>query len=236
MEKKKSKTRMIIVMLFILVFAIITFINLRGTYLEYKELGENYVQAFFTNLSYKYIIFGVNFIILYILIHFTNRGIKKGLKTFFEKENKEMPKLLNKSIAFVVSVILSALMSNILMKKILLCSSNASFGVTDPIFGFDIAFYMFQKPLIETLLVYFIGVIIGLTIYMAVYYIIIFNKYFDGVEGRMLRESLLIKKLLRNVTLIAICIALYTTLNVTNISFNKMLTIKNETELRRIFL
>ena len=230
MEKKKSKTRMIIVMLFILVFAIITFINLRGTYLEYKELGENYVQAFFTNLSYKYIIFGVNFIILYILIHFTNRGIKKGLKTFFEKENKEMPKLLNKSIAFVVSVILSALMSNILMKKILLCSSNASFGVTDPIFGFDIAFYMFQKPLIETLLVYFIGVIIGLTIYMAVYYIIIFNKYFDGVEGRMLRESLLIKKLLRNVTLIAICIALYTTLNVTNISFNKMLTIKNETD------
>ena len=230
MEKKKSKTRMIIVMLFILVFAIITFINLRGTYLEYKELGQNYVQAFFTNLSYKYTIFGVNFVILYILMYFTNRGIKKGLKTFFEKENKEMPKLLNKSIAFVVSVIGSAFMSNILMKKILLCSSNVSFGVTDSIFGFDIAFYMFQKPLIETLLVYFIGVIIGLTIYMAVYYIIIFNKYFDGVDGKLIKESLLIKKLLRNVTLIAICIALYTALTTINICLNKMLTIKNETD------
>ena len=230
MEKSKNKTRIIIVLLFILVFAIGTFINLRGTYLQYKELGENYVQAFFTNLSYKYIIFGVNFVILYILMYFTNRGIKKGLKTFFEKENKEMPKLLNKSISFVVSVIVSTLMSNILMKKILLCSSNAAFGVADPVFGFDIAFYMFQKPLIETLLMYFIGIIIGLTIYMAIYYIIIFNKYFDGVDGKMLRESLLIKKLLRNVALIVTCIALYTALNVTNISFNKMLTIKNETD------
>ena len=230
MEKNKNKTRMIIVLLFILVFAIGTFINLRGTYLQYKELGENYVQAFFTNLSYKYIIFGVNFVILYILMYFTNRGIKKGLKTFFEKENKEMPKLLNKSIAFVISVIVSTFMSNILMKKILLCSSNASFGIADPVFGFDIAFYMFQKPLIETLLMYFIGIIIGLTIYMVIYYIIIFNKYFDGVDGKMLRESLLIKKLLRNVTLIVTCIALYTALNVTNISFNKMLTIKNETD------
>ena len=199
MKNKKSKTRMIIVLLFILVFAILTFINLRGTYLQYKELGENYVQVFFTNLSYKYVIFGVNFVILYLLIYFTNRGIKKGLKTFFEKENKEMPKLLNKSIAFVISVIVSTLVSNILMKKILLCSSNASFGVTDPIFGFDIAFYMFQKPLIETLLIYLIGIIIGLTIYMAIYYIIVFNKYFDGIDGKMLRESFLIKKLLRNV-------------------------------------
>ena len=230
MEKKKSKTRMMIVLLFILIFTIGTYVNLRGTYLQYKELGENYVQAFFTNLSYKYIIFGINFIVLYILIYFTNRGIKKGLKTFFEKENKEMPKLLNKSIAFVISVIVCTFMSNILMKKILLCSSNASFGVTDPIFGFDIAFYMFQKPLIETLLVYFIGIIIGLTIYMAVYYIIIFNKYFDGVDGKMLRDSLLIKKSLRNLALIIICIALYTALGTTNISLNKMLTIKNESD------
>jgi len=219
-----------IVLLFIIIFAIGTFINIRGTYLQYKELGENYVQAFLTNLNYKYIIFGINFIVLYILIYFTNRGIKKGLKTFFDKENKPMPKLLNKSIAFVISIIVSTFMSNILMEKILLCTSNVSFGTTDPVFGFDISFYMFQKPLVETLLGYFVGIIVGLTIYMAIYYIIVFNKYFDGVDGKMLRNSLLIKKLLRNVTLVIICIALYTALNVTNITLSKMLTIKNETD------
>lgn len=230
MEKKKSKTRMITVLLFVLLFAIISCISLRGSYLQYKELGENYVQTFITNLNYKYAIFGINFIILYFLIYFTNRGIKKGLKPFFDKEKKEMPKLLNKSIAFISSVIISVLISNILMEKILLCLSNASFGIADPIFGLDISFYMFQEPLIETLLIYFIGIIVGLTAYMAVYYIIIFNKHFDGVDGKMLRNSLLIKKLIKNIVLVIVCIAILIALNITNISFNKMLTIKNETD------
>lgn len=228
MKKKKSKTRMIIVALFLFIFIIASFINLRGTYLQYKELGENYVQAFFTNLNYKYIIFGINFVILYFLIYFTNRGIKKGLNIFFEKEKKEMPKLLNKSIAFVISVIVSTFISSILMKKILLCISNASFGITDPIFNFDIAFYIFQKPLIETLLVYFIGIVLGLTIYMAIYYVIVFNKAFDGIDGKMLKDSLLVKKALRNLILIIIGISLFTALNVTNINTKKMLTIKND--------
>ena len=230
MEKKKNKARIFIVLIFIILFVIGTYINLRGTYLQYKELGENYVQAFFTNLSYKYIIFAINLVFLYILIYFTNKGIKKGLKTFFVQEKKEMPKLLNKSIAFVTSVIVSTMMSNILMKKILLCSSNVTFGITDPVFGFDIAFYMFQKPLIETLLIYFIGIIIGLTIYTAGYYVIIFNKYFDGIDRKTLKESLLVKKILRNVGLVIICIALYTALNITNTSLSKMLTIKNEVD------
>lgn len=230
MESKKSKKRMIAVLLFIILFAIISFISLRGNYLQYKELGENYVQTFITNLNYKYTIFVINFIVLYFLIYFTNKGIKKGLKPFFEKDKKEMPKLLNKSIAFIVSVIVSAFASNILMKKILLCLSNASFGIADPIFGFDISFYMFQKPLIETLLIYFIGIIIGLTAYMSVYYVIIFNKYFDGIDSKMLKDSLLVKKLIRNIILIIVCISIFIALNITNISLNKMLTIKNETD------
>mgnify|MGYP002711384181 CR=1 FL=1 len=129
MEKKKSKVRMIIVLLFIAIFAIGSYINLRGTYLQYKELGENYIQAFETNLKCKYIIFGINFIVLYIIMYFTNRGIKKGLKPFFEKENKEMPKLLNKSISLVASVVISTLVSNTLMKQCLLCASNASIAI-----------------------------------------------------------------------------------------------------------
>ena len=230
MEKKKSKVRMIIVLLFIAIFAIGSYINLRGTYLQYKEIAENYIQAFETNLKCKYIIFGINFIVLYIIMYFTNRGIKKGLKPFFEKENKEMPKLLNKSISLVASVVISTLVSNTLMKQFLLCASNASFGINDPVFGFDIAFYMFQKPFIQTLLLYFIGIIIELTIYMAIYYVIVFNRYFDGVDGKMVRDSLLIKKILRNATIVVIAIALMNALNVTNISLNKMLTIKNDAD------
>lgn len=226
-QNKKMKTRVILVLLFIALFSVISYISLRGSYLEYKELGENYTEVFSTNLKYKYTIFGINFIFLYFIIYMTTRGIKKGLKSFFEKEKKEIPKGPNKSIAFIISAVVSALMSSVIMKQIILCSSNASFGIQDPIYNFDIAYYMFQKPLIQMFLLYFMAIIVGLTVYMALYYIIVFNKYFDGIDGKMLKESSLIKKLIRNAVLIVVLFALMTLLNTTDILTSKMLTIKD---------
>ena len=226
-QNKKMKTRVILVLLFIALFSVISYISLRGSYLEYKELGENYTEVFFTNLKYKYTIFGINFIALYFIIYMTTRGIKKGLKSFFDIEKKEMPKVPNKSIAFIISAVVSALMSSVIMKQIILCSSNASFGIQDPIYNFDIAYYMFQKPIIQMFLLYFMAILVGLTVYMALYYIIVFNKDFDGVDGKMLKQSSLIKKLIRNAVLIVVLFALMTLLNTTDILTSKMLTIKD---------
>ena len=65
-RKKNSRTRMMLVILFLLIFAIISYIQLRGSYLEYLELGESYTDIFKTNITYKYIIMVVNFVVLYI--------------------------------------------------------------------------------------------------------------------------------------------------------------------------
>ena len=73
--KKKSKVRMILVIVFIILFAIVTYIQARGSYLEYLELGENYVQVFWTNILYRYAIMGINFVFLFFVIYMTNRGI-----------------------------------------------------------------------------------------------------------------------------------------------------------------
>ena len=75
--KKKSKIRMILVIVFIAIFAIVSYIQVRGSYLEYLELGENYVQVFWTNLIYGYAIMAINFVVLFVMIYMTNRGIKK---------------------------------------------------------------------------------------------------------------------------------------------------------------
>ena len=63
MENKKSKLRTILVILFILIFSLISFISLRGTYLEYKELGEIYIQVFVTRLKYISLLFGGSVVI-----------------------------------------------------------------------------------------------------------------------------------------------------------------------------
>ena len=226
-QNKKMKTRVILVLLFIALFSVISYISLRGSYLEYKELGENYTEVFFTNLKYKYTIFGINFIALYFIIYMTTRGIKKGLKSFFDKEKNEMPKVPNKSIALIKYAVVIAKMTSVIIKQIILCSSNASFGIQDPIYNFDIAYYMFQKPIIQMFLLYFMAILVGLTVYMALYYIIVFNKDFDGVDGKMLKQSSLIKKLIRNAVLIVVLFALMTVLNTTDILTSKMLTIKD---------
>ena len=109
-DNKKSKIRMILVIAFVLIFAIVTYIQTRGSYLEYLELGENYIDIFYTNMMYRYSIMAINFVLLFFIIYMTNRGIKKGLKVFFDKEKKEMPRLLNKSIALVISIVVSAIM------------------------------------------------------------------------------------------------------------------------------
>ena len=230
-KKKNSKTRMILVIIFLLLFAIVSYVELRGSYLEYLELGENYTNIFYTNLTYKYSIMAINFIVLYFIIYLTNRGIKKGLKPFFEKEKKPMPKLLNKSLALVISAIVSIVVSAVFMQKIMLAMSGTAFGIQDSIFGLDISYYMFQKPVIEAFAIYFVVFFVMLSIYMALYYIIVFNRYFDGIDGKMLRESLFMKKLTRNVFLIMIGIAVITILNTQNMVFGKILTINDDLDI-----
>lgn len=228
--RNSNKIRTIIVLLFIILFVICTYIALRGSYLEYKELGENYTQVFFTNLKYKLSITAINFIFIYTLMYFTNRGIKKVLKEFFDKEKKQMPKLLNKSIAFIVSVLVSTIFSSIMMEKIILISSNVSFVKTDPIFNLDIAYYLFQKPVIEMILTYLIGVVIVLSIYMVVYYLVVFHMYFDGIDRNQLKESKFIKKIIRNIIIITIGISIINILKTSDILTNQMLTIKTNSE------
>ncbi len=230
-KKEKSKTRMILVILFLMVFAGISYIQLRGSYLEYQELGEQYIHIFYTNMIYKYVIMAINFVVLYFIIYLTNRGIKKGLKEFFEKENKPMPKLLNKSLALVISAIVSIIVSAVLMQKIMLVANSTSFGIQDTIFNLDIAYYFFQKPVIEAFALYFTVLFVGLSIYMALYYVIVFNRFFDGIDGKMLKQSLFMKKLTRNILLVIIGIAIMTVLNAQNMVFGKLLTVNDDIDI-----
>ena len=232
MEKKKlNKIKNILVIVFILIYLICTYVTLRGEYLECLELGEQYIQNFWTNIRYKYSIMGISFIAISICMFITNIGIKKGLKPFFESENKTMPKFPNKSIIFVVAIIGSIIFSNGLVEKVVLCASKVSFQKTDMIFNMDISYYMFIKPLIEAVLRYVIQFVILISAYITAFYIIVFNLYFDGIDRTMLRKSKLIKNLLKNVIILAILVGILTIFSTQNIITEKFLTLNDEIEL-----
>lgn len=227
---KNKNIKVILVIAFILIFTLITFVSLRGGYLEYKELGKNYLEIFYTNLKYKYIIMAVNFVLVFILIYFTNRGIKKGIKPFLEQDKVEMPKLPNKSIALILAAIVSAIFSNQILEKILTVAGNTTFALTDPIFNLDISYYLFLKPVIEFFIRYFIALIIGITIYMAAYYIVVFNLYCNGVERNLLKKSLFFSKMLRNFIIVAIAMSILNLVQAQDVVLENLLTLNNSAE------
>ena len=227
----KKNVRTILVAIFILVIAISMYIATRGSYLEYKELGDKYLTIFKTNTIYQYSIMGVNFIVTFVIMYFTNRGIKKGLKVFFDEEKKDIPKLMNKSISLVIAVVSSILVENLFTQKVILYASNVSFEKTDLIFNLDISFYMFVEPLIKMILSYVMGIFIFLIIYSIVYYIFVFNRYFDGIDKDTLKKSYLIKYILRNVRILSIFYAIYTLIGTLDIVFSGFITTNSKLQL-----
>ncbi len=227
----KKNIRKILVILFMIILALSIYIATKGSYLEYKELGENYLEIFKTNTIYKYSIMIINFVITFIIMYFSNRGIKKSLKVFFEEEKKEMPKLMNKSISLVIAAISSVAVGNLFTSKFILCASNVSFEQTDLIFNLDISFYMFIEPLIKMSISYLIGIFIFLILYAIVYHIFVFNKYFDGIDKETLKKSSVIKHIIKNVRILSILYAIYTLVGTLDIVFSGFITTNSKLQL-----
>ena len=226
--KKKSKTRFFIVLAVGLITLIIGYIVFRGTYLEIMEIGENYINVFWQNIKYKGLALVINFVLIYSMIYITNIKIKKGLKEFFDQEKKEMPKLLNKSIAFISAIVISSVTSNFILEKAMLCFNSAGFGTQDPIFGLDIGYFVFQKPFIELAIWYFIIAMVALLTYTVVYYITSFNMFFDGVDRKTLKNSKLIKQITSFIMIIAVLLSTFIFLKTQDIGTEKFLNLQDE--------
>lgn len=225
---KKSKKRFFIVIAVAFIALTVAYVMFRGTYLETLEIGEKYITAFWQNIKYAAITVIINFGIIYFMFYITNIRIRNGLKEFFDQENKEMPKLLNKSISFIIAIIVSAATSSFIMEKLLLCFNSAQFGIQDPIFGMDIGYFVFQKPFIELVIWYFMAIMVALLIYTAIYYIVSFNMFFDGVDRKTLKNSVIIKQLTTFAMIITLLLAALVFVKTQDIGTEKFLTLKSE--------
>ena len=226
-EKKFKITRKMIVLICLAIYVIISLILARGDYLEIKEIGEQYVNIFKTNTITKYIIMVVSFIVTYLIVYCSNKYMRKGISKFFEQDKKEMPKLPNKSISLIASLIVSLIVPIFLTESFLNFTKATQFGIDDPIFGLDISFFMFKLPFIKQLLILGIVMLAVLTIYTAVYYIMVLNIYLDGVDAEVLRKNSFIKQIIFNVVIIALLVAGLTVLTSQEVVTQDMLKLDN---------
>ena len=227
-KKRKCRIRTVLVLFFLAIFLICMCVTYRADYLETMEIGENYLDVFNQNIKYKLFIAVSNFIFIFAVVYITNILIKRCLKKFFEQEKIDMPKLPNKSIALILGLIMATVTPDIFLEKIILFVNNAQFGIADPLFNMDVGFYMFQAPLIGLILYYLLGIVIALTAYIAIYYIIVFNTYFEGIDGQTLKNSKFIKHLLFNVMLITFLIVGIIMFNMQNIVLDRFLNLNDD--------
>ncbi|MBR3720152.1 MAG: UPF0182 family protein [Clostridia bacterium] len=226
---KKSKKRMFIVIIFLVILTIGLAVMMRGSYLEKLEIGEKYVSVFWKNVQYRTISIVATFIFIFTAIYITNKRIGSGLKEFFEDEKKSMPKLPNKSISLIISALVSLITSGITTKKLILFINSTSFQIEDPIFHHDIGYYLFQKPFLEYIIWFGIITIVALTIYAGIYYVVALNTQFDGVKSETLKNSKIVKQLLNNARTLSVLIAILTFLKTQDLSSSKFLTIGDKT-------
>lgn len=224
---KNTLFRTLFVIVFIILFVLGNIITLRGEYLSIKQISSDYLDVFFKKLSIEYTVFGVNFVIIFILFFITNLFIKKGLKKFFDDDKKQMPKLPNKSISFIIAIISSFFAKIVFSEKFMLFSNVAWFGINDPIFGNDVSFYMFILPFIKTLIMYGIMIMILDLIYVALYNVITFNVYLNGVDRELLKKSIFIKQIIFSALVIIILLAGYIWTNSQNILTGEFLAIED---------
>lgn len=224
-NKSKIALRKIIVLAVIIVFGIISFISARSEYLNAIEISENYESVFFEKLKNKVVVFLFSFITVYISTYINNKFIKRGLKSFFEEEKKEMPKLPNKSICTILALIAGLFAVNTLTDKFAVFSNAAVFGQKDPIFGVDIGYYMFNLPFIKSIIIFGIEILAVLIIYTALYYVITLNQYFDGVSGETLKKNTFVKQelFLAKIAILLLCVYIF--VNAQNILTGNMVTI-----------
>ncbi len=225
---KKILSRRVIVILFLIIYALIILVSSRSQYLQYKEIGEQYVSIFYKNLKTESLVFITAFIISYIIIFISNKVVSRALKTIFDKEQKDMPHLPNKSISFIVSVFVAFIAKDLLTEKFLLFTNIAQFGKTDPIFNLDISFYMFQIPFIKSILIFLAAFLAILTIYICAYYILTLNIYLNGVDGEDIKKSSFLKHVFTNIFLIAVLIAGLMVLSSQEVVNGNLLTLNDE--------
>lgn len=225
---KQNKIRKTIVTIVLILAAIILYIIERGQYLEIKEIGENYLPIFWQNLRNISITAILNFIIVFTVIYISTSKIKNGLKTFFEDEKKAMPKLPQKSIAFIIATIVTIATSGYILQKALPCFYNTQFVATDPVFGLDIGYFVFIWPFLELITMYALVAIIAATVYMAIYYLIVFNVYFDGISRESVKKSNIEKQALSNLKKIIVLFAILILLLTQNIGVQKFIVLSDE--------
>lgn len=149
-------------------------------YMEYLEIGPEFTSVFWTDFNANLCTFIVPFLIFFVLFLINFFVLKINLlsiNSYFENLKVLKKNYFTVIFSLVLAVGFSILSSSIISDTVMPYFNSVFFGKSDPIFGKDIGYYVFQRPfyisITDTSLI-FIGSAIFLTAFM---YIVFYGKF-----------------------------------------------------------
>ena len=190
-EKFKLPTRILMISIVMLVIlASVYILSAINSYITLGELNSGRFLEVLSNKQFvKLSIFGISFIISFIFIYINNLVLIKIVKSIGKKENKEIKKLLNKSLALLFSLIAAVSAVELLSDNAVEYLNKTNFLIKDPIFNKDISYYIMERPFISVSMKYIGGYLIATILYLIGYYAAAFGYYFDGIDKKTRKES-----------------------------------------------
>lgn len=176
-------------------------------YIQIKEIGQQYVGVFGTNIKVRLIAQAVSLLIVFVLFGANNFVLRKILMKDHDDLpliSKIMPMLL---LTFIISFIASRFISDSVYDEFLTFANSTAFGRVDPVFSNDIGYYLFQRPFMVSLVDSVKVILIIQTIYTAVIYV--FLNMRSGIEsfGEVFKNRSVLMHNVVNVFLVLVAIA-----------------------------
>ncbi|MDR2133214.1 MAG: UPF0182 family protein [Clostridiales Family XIII bacterium] len=189
MKKSRIVAITVLVILLVLIGLCVALVGFITDFMWFRELG--YTSVFLKKLITQIQIGVPLFIVLTVLAYIYLMFIKKGyLKKVVASEPLIAPKALT-LLSLVLSMLASGFITYLsvsgLWFEILKFTNSTDFGISDPIFDLDVAFYVFKLRFITQLNEIMISVIIAFVVLTVVYYFLLLSvckpKLFESADA-----------------------------------------------------
>lgn len=133
---------------------------------------------------------------------------KRNCVDYFKKTGMTYGKLPVIIPSITAGVITAVLVNDLFYRETLLFFNAVSFNVTDPVFGRDVGYYIFQRPFLMSLQQYLFNLWIFLTIYIVGFYTVNFAMTFSNLSFRYLKIDTVLTHNLVNAGVLFVLLAL----------------------------
>lgn len=174
MSKTNRKALIILLVVILIIGAFLGLIGFIADFMWFKEMG--YLSVFFKQLVTQLTVGVPTFIVITVLVYLYLGMLRKGYFSQIassEQTNMKRLKRITAALAVIFGIFATVMTVWQLWFDILKFANSTDFDITDPLFNFDISFYIFKLDFLTQLNEIMIGVIIGFIIMTVIYYTIL---------------------------------------------------------------